>query len=254
MTRERQVTVSKRPRAQGLLASILPTSVVAEECFDDPPGTYLFPSEEACLTRAVDRRRREFTTVRLCARLALAQLGVPAAPLLPGEHGAPGWPDGIIGSMTHCAGYRGAAVAPVAALHALGVDAEPALPLPGGVLDLVSSSAERDLLSAHASRYPQIPWDRLLFSAKESVYKSWFPLTHRWLGFEDAELEFDPAAQTFTATLLIENAPVDRFSGCWKVASALAITAIAVPRGHVPNRPVQLTGYPRSRPQNAPAS
>ena len=34
-------------------------------------------------------------------------------------------------------------------------------------------------------------WDRILFCAKEATYKAWFPLTHRWLGFEDAHIVFD---------------------------------------------------------------
>ena len=33
-------------------------------------------------------------------------------------------------------------------------------------------------------------WDRILFCAKEATYKAWFPLTHRWLGFEDAHITF----------------------------------------------------------------
>ena len=34
-------------------------------------------------------------------------------------------------------------------------------------------------------------WDRILFCAKEATYKAWFPLTKRWLGFEDAHIVFD---------------------------------------------------------------
>ena len=47
----------------------------------------------------------------------------------------------------------------------------------------------------------QVHWDRVLFSAKESIYKAWFPLTGRWLGFEEASLSIDPAAGTFAARL-----------------------------------------------------
>lgn len=215
----------------GLLASILPLWVTAEECFDDPPGTVLFPEEEAHIERAVDKRRREFTTVRRCARLALGRLGVDPAPLLPGERGAPGWPAGIVGSMTHCAGYRAAAVAAAGQGLTIGIDAEPALPLPaGGVLASVTSETERERLTAYAVAHPEIAWDRLLFSAKESVYKAWFPLARRWLGFEDAELEFDTEGGTFTARILVPDRPVDTFEGRWAVADGIAVTAIAVAR------------------------
>ncbi len=43
---------------------------------------------------------------------------------------------------------------------------------------------------------PGPSWDRLLFSAKESVYKAWFPLTGRWLGFEEAAITINPADGT----------------------------------------------------------
>src|SRR5262249_33599292 len=58
-------------------------------------------------------------------------------------------------------------------------------------------------------------WDRLLFSAKESVYKAWFPLARRWLGFEEADVTLDPAGR-FTARLLVPG-PVSGFTGRWTV-------------------------------------
>ncbi|WP_306332212.1 4'-phosphopantetheinyl transferase [Streptomyces sp. KL109B] len=66
--------------------------------------------EEALIARAVPKRRNEFTTVRACAHDALAGLGLAPVPLLPDERGAPGWPPGVVGSMTHCPGYGAAAV------------------------------------------------------------------------------------------------------------------------------------------------
>lgn len=214
-----------------MIDRILPPGVFAEECFDDPDGPPLYPAEEALLANAVDKRRREFTTVRRCARRALARMGVPAAPLLPGLRGAPGWPTGVVGSMTHCDGYRAAVVADAAAVLTLGIDAEPAGPLPDGVLEAVSSETERKHLRELAADRPEIPWDRLLFSAKESVYKAWFPLTSRWLDFAEAELEFDPAAGTFDARLLIEDRPLDGFAGRWQVDLGIAVTAIVVRHG-----------------------
>ncbi|UGQ12906.1 4'-phosphopantetheinyl transferase superfamily protein [Yinghuangia sp. ASG 101] len=217
-----------------LLALILPASVATEECFDDPPGTALFPEEEACVARAVDKRRREFTTVRRCARLALGRLGVAPVPLVPGERGAPSWPADVVGSMTHCAGYRAAAVAPAARIRTIGIDAEPAEELPEGVLDSIASPDERRHLAALSVSRPEVPWERLLFSAKESVYKAWFPLTRRWLGFEEAEVGFDVAAGastgTFAARILAPDAPVEMFTGRWILASGIVATAIAVPR------------------------
>ncbi|MDQ0585795.1 4'-phosphopantetheinyl transferase EntD [Streptomyces rishiriensis] len=38
-------------------------------------GVILYPEEEAVIARAVEKRRREFTAVRGCARLAMEKLG-----------------------------------------------------------------------------------------------------------------------------------------------------------------------------------
>ena len=77
-------------------------------------------------------------------------------------------------------------------------------------------------------------WDRLLFCAKEAVYKAWFPLTGRWLGFEQAEITVEPEAGTFRADLLVPGAAVDgraldRFTGRWLARDGLLLAAVVVP-------------------------
>ena len=52
-------------------------------------------------------------------------------------------------------------------------------------------------------------WDRLLFSTKESVYKAWFPLAERWLGFEDARVTIDRDRGSFAARLLVPGPRLD---------------------------------------------
>src|SRR5260370_32090209 len=171
-----------------MIEKILPAGVASAEAFSDPPDIVLFPEEEALLARAVDKRRREFSTARNCARRALADLGVAPTPILRGERGAPQWPSGTVGSITHCAGYRAAAVARARDVLTIGLDAEPDDVLPDGVIDLVSLPRERDRLRDLAAAAPGTCWDRLLFSAKEAVYKAWFPLALRWLGLQDADI------------------------------------------------------------------
>jgi enterobactin synthetase component D / holo-[acyl-carrier protein] synthase len=212
-----------------VIEEILPATVASAEAFTDPSETALFPQEAVIVARASDKRRREFTTGRECARTALGKLGVAPAPILIGERGAPQWPPGIVGSITHCDGYRAAAVAHASDIAAIGLDAEPGAPLPKGVLDVVSLNDERTRLAALAGERPAVCWDRLLFSAKESVYKAWFPLTGRWLGFEDADVTIETDG-TFTARLLTEaRPPRASFAGRWLVRGGLVLTAITVP-------------------------
>ncbi|MFJ4865436.1 4'-phosphopantetheinyl transferase [Streptomyces sp. NPDC088748] len=186
-----------------MLELILPTAVAYAESFADVPESTLLPAElEALGAARHEGRRREFTTVRHCARRALADLGVPPVAVLPGERGAPVWPQGVVGSMTHCAGYRAAAVASRTRVRAVGIDAEPHEPLPGRVLGAIARAEERERLAVLTAECPQVRWDRLLFCVKESVYKAWFPMTRRRLGFADASVSFDRAAGTFRAELV----------------------------------------------------
>lgn len=215
----------------GVIEQILPAGAASAEAFWDPPGLVLFPEEKALVARAVDKRRREFTTTRACARTALASLGVASAPILAGERGAPQWPPGIVGSITHCAGYRAAAVARACDVLTIGVDAEPDEVLPSGVLEAVSLPGERERLRALAAVEPGTCWDRLLFCAKEATYKAWFPLAQRWLGFEDADIIINTADGSFETRLLVpapavSGSPLVGFTGRWLARDGLILTAI----------------------------
>ncbi len=243
-----------------MIEEILPSAVACAEVFTDPPGATLFPQEEPIVAQAVEKRRREFTAGRYCARTALGKLGIAPAPILTGERGAPRWPPGIVGSITHCDGYRAAVVARASDVTAIGLDAEPNHPLPGGVLDIVSLATERTRLAALAAAGPGICWDRLLFSAKESIYKAWFPLTRRWLGFEEADVTIETDG-TFTARLLAPAAPEEppgqphgqvpptSFAGRWLAGGGLVLTAVSVPRAlsHPGPRRCRRPGPGRSR-------
>ncbi|MFJ9679470.1 4'-phosphopantetheinyl transferase [Streptomyces sp. NPDC101194] len=220
-----------------MIEKILPSRVTVAEALSDPPEASLFPGEEELIRNAVESRRKEFITARWCARRALGELGLAPVPILKGERGAPIWPRGVVGSMTHCVGYRAAVVAHRADVLTVGIDAEPHDPLPVGVLETIALATERQRERELRETSPEIRWDRLLFSAKESVYKAWFPLTHRWLGFEQADIVLRRDG-TFTAELLISAPVADpatgataapmAFRGRWLVADGLVATTIAV--------------------------
>ncbi|MFI5685498.1 4'-phosphopantetheinyl transferase [Streptomyces sp. NPDC051636] len=216
-----------------MIEEILPVDVMSAEAFGDDGDVHLFPEERAAIANAVPRRRREFSTVRQCARKALGELGIPPVPLLPGRQRAPQWPAGVVGSMTHCSGYRAAAVARASRLHSVGIDAEESVPLPEGLLDLVGLPAERDMVERLGAHDDAVPWDRLLFSCKEAVYKVWFPLTQRLLGFDGARIDIDSSG-FFSARFLVPpplaaGSPVPRLTGRWMHRDGLIVTAIALP-------------------------
>ncbi|MEV0897573.1 4'-phosphopantetheinyl transferase superfamily protein [Actinoplanes sp. NPDC049802] len=211
-----------------MLDILLPLPVVTAEAYADREDEPCFAGEEDMIAKAVAGRRREFVTTRRCAREALAGLGVRPAPIRSGPRREPLWPDGVVGSLTHCAGFRGAAVARAADLAAVGIDAEPHAPLPPRVIDSVTAPGDVEHLAELSGKDPSVHWDRLLFSAKESVYKAWFPITGRWLGFEEAALTVDPAAGAFTARLLVD-APFPALHGRYLIGNGLVVTAVSYP-------------------------
>jgi 4'-phosphopantetheinyl transferase EntD len=217
-----------------LLAGILPPGAESAEVFGgECDDGELFPSEAELVAKASPKRRREFTGIRVCARLALARAGIRPAPIMPGPSGAPQWPAGMVGSMTHCDGYRAAAVGRAEKFAAIGIDAEPHDALPAGVLARVAREPERTALAELRGRAPAFCWDRILFSAKESVFKAWSPMTGRRLAFAEAEVSLDPSG-AFTARLLVAGPVVGGrrigvFSGRWAVDRGMVVTAVTVP-------------------------
>lgn len=200
----------------------------------EPVDDALFATEHAYLSRAVASRRRDFTTVRACARTALAAFGLDRPPMVPGVGGAPPWPRSVVGSMTHTDGYAAAAVAEVERARSLGIDAEPDGPLPDGVLELITDAPERDHLQSLADRGAGTAWDRLVFSAKESVYKAWFQLRGEWLDFHDVHvlpepdgsLRISPATPTMTAPA---RELITEMAGRWSRSGTHLVTGVIVP-------------------------
>jgi 4'-phosphopantetheinyl transferase EntD len=211
-------------RRVSMIATLVPASA-SEEMFSDAPESTMFSDEAAAVAGAGAERRREFGTVRYCARKALGQLGVPAVPILPDGDRAPRWPLGVVGSMTHCAGYRAAVVARSGELSGVGIDAEPHAALPPDVLELVLSDEERSRLRTLADAHPALHWDRIAFCAKEAIYKAWFPLTRRWLDFEDVSITLRLDG-TFRGRL--RGADLDELEGRWKVDRGLILAASAL--------------------------
>lgn len=190
----------------------------------------LHPLEQALVSHSVDIRKAEFGDARWCAHKALGDLRVHglngAEPILRGERGMPLWPAGITGSMTHTEGFRAAVVAPTISVRSMGLDAEPAEALPREVIGSVARRGELAQLERLRSNGVDCA-DRLLFCAKEATYKAWFPMTHRWLGFEDAEIDLREDG-TFISYLLIRPTPVPFITGRWVVRDGYVIAATAV--------------------------
>jgi len=184
-----------------------PPSLLFPECAEavvtdgliDPPD--LPPVEAAAVHNAVPSRQREFALGRWCARRALARLAVdaPSSSIIPvAANRAPIWPAGIVGSITHCQGFVGAVVARDDRLRSIGFDAERAEPLSADLVRLICTVPEIEWI-AEQSPTPQLDWPKVMFSAKEAVYKCIAPVFGRMLDFLDVTLAIDVDALAFTA-------------------------------------------------------
>ena len=203
----------RSPFPAGLLTGLLPPEVAVVDALDGsfdgsrlvhPPDAVrdvAFAAELAELGAAPPGRQQEFARARICAHAAVSRLGRAPEPVLMGARREPRWPAGLVGTITHCAGYRAAAVAPAVEVLAIGLDAEPDQPLPTDVARLALTDADR-AGSGELARFRN--WDRAAFSARESVFKAWFAVTGRWLDFADVTLSLAPDDRwngTLTATV-----------------------------------------------------
>lgn len=217
-----------RGGGEPILCRLLPPGVHAAEGVPSDEEACPSPEEANALGKVSIKRFREFAAARKCARLALQRLGVGPQPILIGPQREPVWPAGLVGSITHCAGYCAAVVARRGVIATIGIDAEVHAALPAEALGEVLRPEERELFACNDGS--GIHWDRVLFSAKESVYKAWFPLTRRWLGFQDAVVTFDRGQGTFIARLRVplpqgDGRAIDCFRGTYLVHDGLVFTA-----------------------------
>lgn len=206
-------------------SGLLPDGVVTE--WGDPAAgaAPLFLEEAAYVERAVEKRRAEFAKGRECARRALSRLGLEARIALHvGPSREPLWPERVVGSITHTQGHCAAAVGWAEEYLGIGIDVELDLALPSELVERVCSSMERQRLDSLGDLAPGVA-ARLIFSAKEAVYKCQFPSTQTFLGFQDVALLVDPAG-SFEVEVLTTRVPSlasRRMFGRWRRAQGFLL-------------------------------
>ena len=209
---------------QPLFERLLGPHVETEELDPHSLEGGLLKAEEEAVAGAAQTRIEQFTAGRVCSRIALGRLGVATTtPILRGEDRAPIWPPGFVGTISHTDTWCAAAVARAEDVRSIGIDLEPATPLKESLWRRVCTPKERDWL--HELAEPGLT-GKILFSAKESVYKCQYPLTTKFLGFHAVEVELDDGA--FRAVFQQEAGefrPGDVMSGRYLVEEGLVATA-----------------------------
>lgn len=143
----------------------------------------LLPEEAAIFARNAAKSRRASGAARLVARDLLGQLGFPISPVLRAPSGAPIWPNGLVGSLAHDAMLAVGAIAREGDLAGVGIDVEDATSLSDDLVDLVATPAECVAIGKDAFLA------KLLFVAKEAVYKATCPIDGIFLEHHDIEVD-----------------------------------------------------------------
>ncbi len=182
-----------------LLAAVFPSDVIHCSAMIGSLEGELYPEELACIRSAVARRKHEFLTGRLCGRRLLARLGYERHPLIAREDRTAGWPPDVIGSIAHSAAYCAVAVARKERISSLGLDVETPDPLPAEDWTAILAAGERDWIDGRPAP-ERGGLAKLLFCAKESVFKCQFPVTRRYLDFTDVQVVLSMDTNTFTAS------------------------------------------------------
>ena len=155
------------------------------------------------------KRLADFSTGRYCAIKALEQLGIQDAIIPMGEDRAPIWPEGIVGSISHCDSLTGAIVAKSADHVSLGLDVEEIGRVTPDLWDLVFTENEKNYLS-RLSDEDKLVQSTAIFSIKEAFYKFQHPITKTFLDFLDVEVALPYFNQVNVLDDLIENYSVIR--------------------------------------------
>jgi 4'-phosphopantetheinyl transferase EntD len=217
-----------------LMRARLPPDIVVEEvALAEFVAPALFASEEALLHRAMAKRRREFTAGRALARRAMARLGIPEVPLLPGPARAPQWPAGIVGSITHTRTHCAVAVGRAETLRGIGIDLEPDEPIRPELFAMLCTPSELAAIARLDARDGGRAC-RLLFSAKESAYKAQFAITQTFLPFSAMTIAVDEGAGRFEARLEVDVGDAfrrgDVLEGSFGRRDAMLATAVVIDR------------------------
>ncbi|WP_428243386.1 4'-phosphopantetheinyl transferase family protein [Gynuella sp.] len=187
------------------------TSLAFQACrfsvaaYDDSAPQLFSISPPAGFERFVGKRKAEFVAGRVCAQKALGHLGVHGAQIAIGANRAPVWPAGILGSISHSHEYACcvAASTPDSTLNGIGIDAEQIMSAERAdkLYGHIVSESEKHYLQTLNCSWPTAL--TLVFSAKESLFKTLYPAVLQYFDFLHAEVTaIDLNQQRITLRLL----------------------------------------------------
>jgi len=147
----------------------------------------LTPEELSIISKAINKRRYEFSTGRLCARKALLQIGIDNCVLTQGKKGEPIWPDLITGTISHSKKRAAAAVSKTEDIMGIGLDIETVGRINDRMLNRIITDREKEQLKG-MNKQQSLGYASLIFSAKEAFYKALSSKYNGALRFKDISI------------------------------------------------------------------
>jgi len=172
--------------------SVRTVSQWAKAVFPSGSETLLRPRNDAQVVSDLEpnatRRQREFAEGRACAQTLLKHWNVTEKVGV-GEDRAPIWPVGFTGSISHTDHWIWSAVTKSDQNPSLGIDTEIVVDenTRKTLYDDILTEQERMVVQSLGFD-PELTFT-LAFSAKESFYKCWYPITREFFGFRQAAIE-----------------------------------------------------------------
>ncbi|PHS16297.1 MAG: hypothetical protein COA78_04135 [Blastopirellula sp.] len=149
----------------------------------------LFPDEARSIQNSVARRKKEFAVGRSCARSALSNLNFPPCAIPVGESHEPIWPKKITGSISHDGDYCVAVAAFVHDIRLIGIDLAKSEPLDKNLIELICTPEDISNVNKYGEHnYIADPY-KAIFSVKESIFKSLFPVVGCYFDFGDVSVK-----------------------------------------------------------------
>lgn len=228
---------------EAALAALLPPGVAVAAGDVAAGDSHALLGDELGAARSmVPRRYREFAAGRACARQALRTLGLAPAALPVAPDRSARWPPGTRGSITHTGEWVAAAAAPLARLAGLGIDLEQCAPLEP---ELVARLCRPEELRSPPPGLPPGAWPRIVFSAKESVYKCVGSRVGRFIDFDEVivvgtERVAPGLPEPAGALAFVAAAPaadlwiVGHLAGGYTLTAGLIVTAAWLEAGYLP--------------------
>jgi 4'-phosphopantetheinyl transferase EntD len=213
------------------LKSLIPAQANSVLSTQMPSATDCIPAaEQSAAASMKPARRSEFIHGRACARAALAAMGIPDPVIPVGADREPVWPDGIVGSISHCETVAAAATARREEIGGLGIDLELAEPLDRQTLKLVCRETEQAWLRHSDDR---LLLAKLIFSAKESLFKCIWPIIRQFVDFQDIGIRIDIDTNTFVPVDWVDNLPapvIGSIRGRYLLRDGWIMTTACLPR------------------------